>query len=85
MFAELFFRTGIPFAVIESDALRNFIRAIRPAYASQMPNRKPLSGNLLDETYDELNKKLAVFESVYTIRHKDKKKNFVNWPLSIIG
>ena len=28
LFAELLFRTGIPFAIIESDAMKRFIRAI---------------------------------------------------------
>ena len=59
LFAELFFRTRIPFAIIENAAMKNFIRAIRPAYASQMPNRKSLSGSLLDDAYDKLKKKLA--------------------------
>ena len=39
--------------------MKSFIRAIRPAYASQIPNRKSLSGNLLDNAYEKLNKKLA--------------------------
>ena len=54
LFDELIFRTGIPFASIESDAMENFIQAIRPSYASQMPNRRSLSGNLLSEAYDKI-------------------------------
>ena len=63
-FAELYFRTGIPFAIIESDAMKSFIRAIRPAYASQMPNRKSLSGNLLDNAYEKLNKNWHVHYAI---------------------
>ena len=48
-FAELSLRTEIPFAIIKSDTMKNFIRGIRPPYASQMPNRKSSSGYLLDE------------------------------------
>ena len=39
--------------------MKNLIRAIRPAYASQLLNRKFLSANLLDEAYDKLNKKVG--------------------------
>ena len=60
LFGELFFfRTGIPSPIVERDAMKNFMRLIRPAYWSQMPNRNFLSGNLLDVAYDKLNKKLA--------------------------
>lgn len=50
--AKFFFGCNIPFAVVESDAFKNFIKFIRPAYVESLPSRKLLSTTLLDEVYD---------------------------------
>ena len=57
LLANLFYRTGIPFQVIDSFAMKEFIKAVRPAYVTQMPSRKSLSGHLLDKAYGILKQK----------------------------
>jgi hypothetical protein len=57
-FAGLFYRTGIPFNVAESHAMRNFISAVRPSYVRHIPKAKALSGTHLTNAYDKLVSKL---------------------------
>lgn len=49
--ASFFFGCNIPFSVVDSDHFKNFIKALRPAYSSQLPGRKALSTTLLDQEY----------------------------------
>ena len=67
LLANLFYRTGIPFQVIDSFAMKEFIKAVRPAYVTQMPSRKSLSGHLLDKAYGILKQKFDTWmnESKY--------------------
>lgn len=51
--ANFFFRTGISFRLVESDAFKNFINSLNPAYAALMPCAKTLSGSLLDQQYEK--------------------------------
>lgn len=57
--ANLFFRTGIPFRVLDSSAFRDLIRALNPDYAKHMPNAHTLSTKLLDQQHQKSFKKLS--------------------------
>ena len=48
--SAFFFKEGIPFSKVESQAFKKMVSAVKcsgPAY--QPPNRKRLSGSLLDD------------------------------------
>ncbi len=45
-FANLFFRTGIPFIIARSDAMKDFIQQIRPAYVPFIPSPATIAGNM---------------------------------------
>lgn len=49
--AKLFFRTGIPFKVADSEAFRSFVKLLNPSYAEVMPKSPAVSGKLLDKEY----------------------------------
>jgi hypothetical protein len=53
-FASLFYRTGIPFRVAESNAMKTFIKNIRPAYYDFIPSAATIGNSLLSEEYEEL-------------------------------
>lgn len=56
--AKWFFRTGLPFRVLDSEAFRYFVYLLNPAYASEMPKSRALSGVLLDKEYSKGTQKL---------------------------
>ena len=49
--ANFFYRTGISFRLVESEAFKDFVKSLNPSYASVIPNAKALSGSLLDKQY----------------------------------
>lgn len=68
--SAFFFGCNIPFSVCESDHFINFVKALRPAYASKIPGRKNLSTTLLDKEYQrciDLTKNLINPDSVLLI------------------
>lgn len=68
--SSLFFGCNIPFAVVDSDHFKNFVKALRPAYTPQLPGRKALSTTLLDKEYQrciDLSADLINAESVLLI------------------
>ncbi|XP_004212466.1 uncharacterized protein LOC101238619 [Hydra vulgaris] len=46
--SNYFYRTGVSLRLVESDAFKDFVNALNPAYAAAMPSAKTLSGPLLD-------------------------------------
>lgn len=58
LLATLFFRTGIPFRVLDSAAFRDLIEALNPEYAKKMPSAHTLSTKLLDQHYQKASQKL---------------------------
>jgi hypothetical protein len=67
---EFFYRCNIPFNVIESNAFKDFIKTIRPAYEGLIPTAKQLGGCYLDkcyEKYKDLGKKLLDDAQFYSI------------------
>jgi len=48
-----FYRTAIPFHVVESYSFQNLVAKLRPSYKNHLPNRKALSGRLLDSFYNK--------------------------------
>jgi len=50
--AKFFYACNIPFRVSENEHFKNFIQILRPGY--EPPNRKQLSGNLLDKIHNEI-------------------------------
>lgn len=50
--AEYFFGCNIPFAACESKYFKNMMKTLRPAYSP--PNRKQMSGQLLDEVHAKI-------------------------------
>lgn len=56
--AALFYRTGVPFNVVDSSVMRNFIATIRPAYTAHLPSGKSLAGTHLNHSYNKLRAKL---------------------------
>lgn len=56
--ASYFYRTGISFRIVESEAFKEMIRALNPDYAKKIPTAKALSGRFLDEKYDDYTKQL---------------------------
>ncbi|KAG5669963.1 hypothetical protein PVAND_000252 [Polypedilum vanderplanki] len=51
--ANFFYRTGISLRLVESEAFKDFVKALNPMYASAMPNAKSLSGSLLDKHFNK--------------------------------
>ena len=49
--ANFFYRTGISFRLVESEAFKDFVKSLNTSYASVIPNAKALSGSLLDKQY----------------------------------
>ena len=49
--ANFFYRTGLSFRLVESEAFKNFVKSLNSLYASVIPNAKALSGSLLDKQY----------------------------------
>jgi len=49
--ANFFFRTGISLRLVESEAFKDLIRTLNPAYEKWIPSAKTLSGPLLDQKY----------------------------------
>lgn len=60
-FAKFFFRTGISLRVADSEALKDLMESVNPAYAKKMPSAKSLSGSLLDKQYEKC---LKVLEKI---------------------
>ncbi|KAG6960354.1 hypothetical protein JG688_00009633, partial [Phytophthora aleatoria] len=46
--ANLVFRTGISFRVVDSNAMREFVRALRPSYVERMPSAPSIAGKCLN-------------------------------------
>lgn len=57
--AKLFFRTGIPFKVVDSEAFREFVALLNPAYSEVMPKSYTVSGRLLEKEYTSSFNKLT--------------------------
>ncbi len=53
-FATLFYRTGIPFRVAESNAMKDLIKKLRPAYSDFIPSAATIGNSLLTKEYDRL-------------------------------
>lgn len=53
-FAKLFFRTGIPFRVADSLAMKDFVKKLRPAYVDLLPSAEVIGGTFLNKEYDDL-------------------------------
>ena len=51
--ARLFYACSIPFNVAEHKEFKSMISLLRPGYSP--PNRKQLSGQLLDKVHDQIN------------------------------
>ena len=49
--ANFFYRRGISFRLVESEAFKDFFKSLNPSYVSVIPNAKALSGSLLDKQY----------------------------------
>lgn len=56
---KLFCRTGMSFRIADSEAFRDLVKELNPAYAEQMPKSRTFSGVLLDEEYNKSYKKLT--------------------------
>ncbi|KAL3669333.1 hypothetical protein V7S43_005710 [Phytophthora oleae] len=54
LLANLVFRTGIAFRVVDSNAMKQFVAALRPAYATRMPTAKSVAGKFLRRKYRSL-------------------------------
>ncbi|KAF4149993.1 hAT family C-terminal dimerization region [Phytophthora infestans] len=52
--ADLVFRTGISFRVIDSEAMKKVIRLLRPSYVEIMPSARSIAGKHLNSTYNKL-------------------------------
>ncbi|KAG3105535.1 hypothetical protein PI124_g4898 [Phytophthora idaei] len=46
--ANLVFRTGISFRVVDSNAMKEFVRALRPSYVERMPSAPSIAGKCLN-------------------------------------
>lgn len=62
LLAEFFFGCNVPFQAVESKYFRNFIQALRPAYA--IPSRKKLSNNLLEKVHAKCERQNGEFIAV---------------------
>lgn len=56
--AKLFFKFEIDFNVADSAAWKNLISRLNPNYAEVMPSSKTLSGQLLDQQFEETSIKM---------------------------
>lgn len=56
---RLFCRTGISFNVADSEAFKDFVRLLNPAYAEVMPKSRTVSGLLLDQEYEKAHLKVT--------------------------
>ena len=69
--ANFFYRTGISFRLVDSDAFKDFVKALNPRYAEVIPSAKTLAGRLLDEQFAKssvhLNETLANSEGLTLI------------------
>ncbi|KAE8982511.1 hypothetical protein PR001_g23145 [Phytophthora rubi] len=52
--ANFVFRTGAPFRVVESEAMKELLCALRPAYVPFAPTAKAISGSILTWRYGHL-------------------------------
>lgn len=75
---SFFFGCNIPFNVIESDHFKNFIKALRPAYALHLPGRKALSSTLLEKEYERCLKMSKDFINSESVLLIDGWKNTSN-------
>lgn len=48
---DLFFRTGVPFRILDSEVFRKFVQLLNPVYAEDMPKSRTLSGIMLDKAH----------------------------------
>ena len=58
---SFFYRTGIPFKVIESQSFKDFIKTIRPVYVDSIPSKKSVAGACLDREYNSLYERRKAF------------------------
>ncbi|KAG1689997.1 hypothetical protein DVH05_028508 [Phytophthora capsici] len=92
LLADLVFRTGIPFRVVDSSCMKAFVKALRPAYANRMPSGRSISGKHLDAKYNSLFTQLekVVEESEWFSIVSDgwsnsKNAHFVNFIVIVPG
>jgi hypothetical protein len=71
--ARFFFAQAIPFATIESPYFLEMIRALQSAPSSYMPpNRRKLSGRLLDDAFKKVQKKFDHWKKIFPLRSQKK-------------
>lgn len=58
-FAEIVYANGLSFNAMSGDRWNKFFKQLRPSF--NPPSRKSLSGNLLDESFENNNKKAQVY------------------------
>jgi len=78
--ADMFYRTAIPFAIVDSAAFKDMMAAARPAYGPLLPTSRTLSGVLLDKTfkdYEERGESLVSDCSQYSLA-TDGWSNIIN-------
>lgn len=90
LFADFMFRCVIPFKVADSEALKNFIKRLRPAY--KVPSAYKVSNTLLDSKYSDIKGKVhRILESsnTYTLISDGwtniKGQHLVNFIVQIPG
>ena len=55
---KFFYRTGISFRLVESEAFKEFVKSLSPAYSEQLLCAKTLSGTILERQYEDTSKLL---------------------------
>jgi hypothetical protein len=58
LFGAFFYRTGISLRLADSNALKNLMKEVNPAYAAVMPSAKVLAGSLLDQQFGKCSAKI---------------------------
>ena len=85
MLAQALFASGVPFAFLENEYVKQFFQRLRPAF--KLPSRKKLSNELLDEVYEEIetgcNKQISQAKSLFLISdgwsniNRESVQNFI--------
>ncbi|KAG6947931.1 hypothetical protein JG688_00015339 [Phytophthora aleatoria] len=56
--ANLVFRTGISFRAVASNAMKEFVRALRPSYVERMPSARSIVGKIINTSYNKMLKRV---------------------------
>ncbi|KAK1928396.1 hypothetical protein P3T76_016154 [Phytophthora citrophthora] len=90
--ANLVFQTGMSFRIVDSQAMKDFARALRPAYADRMPSARSIAGKFLNSAHSELMER--VLNAVNTAKwfsfisdgwSNDRNEHFVNYVVIVPG